>query len=292
MKILVTGIGGQLGYDIMKELGKRHIEAVGTSRKDLDITDRDAVEKKIKEEAPDAVIHCAAWTAVDNAEDAENREKVIAVNRTATENIARACKEQDIKMMYFSTDYVFSGDGERPWKPDDPTSPLNFYGLTKCEGEEKVREHLPKKHFILRIQWVYGINGKNFVKTMLKLAETHDSLTVVDDQTGSPSYTKDLAKAAADIILTEKYGTYHAANEGYCTWYEFAKEIFKTAGKNISVSPVTSDKYPAKAKRPHNSRMDTSKLSENGFELLPSWQDALHRYIQELSETKIQDEKG
>ncbi|MDO4438545.1 MAG: dTDP-4-dehydrorhamnose reductase [Eubacteriales bacterium] len=282
MRVFVTGVKGQLGHDIMLELAKRNIEGIGVDIEEMDITDPEAVRRVINEAGIQAVIHCAAWTAVDAAED--NVDKCRAVNAYGTENIAKVCGELNIPMMYFSTDYVFNGQGENFWKPDDKAEPLNLYGLTKYEGEEAVRKYVPDKHFIVRIQWVYGLNGKNFVKTMLKLSETHDSLTVVADQVGSPSYTPDLARIAVDMIETDRYGTYHAANTGICSWYEFAEEIFKLAGRNVKVTPVSSDQYPTKAKRPNNSRMDLSKLRENGFEELPKWQDALYRYLQELGE--------
>ena len=227
----------------------------------------------------DAVIHCAAYTAVDAAED--NEELCRKVNEEGTRNIARVCKELDLKMMYISTDYVFNGQGTRPWEPDDEREPLNVYGETKCGGELAVEELLDK-YFIVRIAWVFGVNGKNFIKTMLNLGKTRDSLTVVSDQIGSPTYTYDLARLLVDMIETEKYGRYHATNEGYCSWYEFACEIFRQAGMNVSVSPVDSSAYPAKAKRPMNSRMSKDKLDEMGFERLPSWQDALGRYLQEI----------
>ena len=277
MKILVTGIRGQLGHDVMDELKKRGIEGIGVNSDDMNVTDAEQVNAVIGTVGPDAVIHCGAWTAVDAAEDEADAAR--AVNATGTANVAKACAAAGAKLMYFSTDYVFDGEGERPWQPDDPTGPQGVYGQTKLEGEQAVREILPDRHFICRLQWVYGINGKNFVKTMLRLAETRDQLTVVSDQIGGPSYTRDIAKLAVDMILTEKYGTYHVANTGYCSWYEFAKAIFAEAGKQITVLPVTSDQYPAKAKRPHNSRLDTSKLTEMGFEQLPSWQDALHRFL-------------
>lgn len=282
MKVFVTGVKGQLGHDIMLELAKRNIEGFGVDIEEMDITDPEAVRRVISEAKPQAVIHCAAWTAVDAAED--NEDKCRAVNAYGTENIAKVCGDMNIPMMYFSTDYVFNGQGEHFWKPDDEAEPLNLYGLTKYEGEEAVRKYVPDKHFIVRIQWVYGLNGKNFVKTMLGLSNTHDSLTVVADQIGSPSYTPDLARLAVDMIETDKYGTYHAANAGICSWYEFAEEIFRLAGRNVKVSPVSSDQYPTKAKRPNNSRMDLSKLKDNGFEELPKWQDALYRYLKELGE--------
>lgn len=279
MKVFVTGVKGQLGYDVMNELEKQGLEGIGVDIDEMDITDADQVNKVIKEAAPDAVIHCAAYTAVDAAED--NEDICRKVNAQGTENIAKVCEELDIKMMYISTDYVFDGQGERPWKPDDERKPLNVYGQTKYEGELAVEEHV-KKFFTVRIAWVFGVNGKNFIKTMLNLGKTHDHLTVVDDQTGSPTYTYDLARLLVDMIQTDKYGRYHATNEGLCTWYEFACEIFKQAGMNVSVAPVSSDEYPAKAKRPSNSRMDKSKLTANGFQPLPTWQDALSRYLKEI----------
>ena len=279
MRVFVTGVKGQLGYDVMNELEKQGLEGIGVDIDEMDITDADQVNKVIKEAAPDAVIHCAAYTAVDAAED--NEEICRKVNAQGTENIAKVCEELDIKMMYISTDYVFNGQGERPWKPDDEREPLNVYGQTKYEGELAIEEHV-KKFFTVRIAWVFGVNGKNFIKTMLNLGKTHDHLTVVDDQTGSPTYTYDLARLLVDMIQTDKYGRYHATNEGLCTWYEFACEIFKQAGMNVSVAPVSSDEYPAKAKRPSNSRMDKSKLTANGFTPLPTWQDALSRYLKEI----------
>ncbi|WP_216696813.1 dTDP-4-dehydrorhamnose reductase [Anaerostipes faecalis] len=279
MKVFVTGVKGQLGHDVMNELKKREIHAIGVDIDEMDITDADQVEKVIRDAAPDAVIHCAAYTAVDAAE--ENVDICRKVNAQGTENIAKVCETLDIKMMYISTDYVFNGQGERPWEPDDEREPLNVYGQTKYEGELAVEKYV-KKFFTVRIAWVFGINGKNFIKTMLNLGKTHDKLTVVNDQTGSPTYTYDLARLLVDMIQTEKYGRYHATNEGLCTWYEFACEIFKQAGMDVSVSPVTSDEYPSKAKRPANSRMDKSKLAENGFQQLPEWQDALKRYLKEI----------
>ena len=279
MKVFVTGVKGQLGFDVMNELEKQGLEGIGVDIDEMDITDADQVNKVIKEAAPDAVIHCAAYTAVDAAED--NEEICRKVNAKGTENIAKVCEELDIKMMYISTDYVFNGQGERPWEPDDEREPLNVYGQTKYEGELAIEEHV-KKFFTVRIAWVFGVNGKNFIKTMLNLGKTHDHLTVVDDQTGSPTYTYDLARLLVDMIQTDKYGRYHATNEGICTWYEFACEIFKQAGMNVSVAPVSSDEYPAKAKRPSNSRMDKSKLTANGFTPLPTWQDALSRYLKEI----------
>ncbi len=279
MKVLVTGVRGQLGYDVVRELKKRQIEAVGVDVEEMDITDPAQTETVIREAAPDAVIHCAAYTAVDAAED--NEELCREVNARGTENVARICGEMNIKMMYISTDYVFDGKGTRPWEPDDPRDPLNVYGQTKYEGELAVEKYV-KKFFTVRIAWVFGVNGKNFIKTMLNLGKTHDKLTVVNDQTGSPTYTYDLARLLADMIQTDKYGRYHATNEGICTWYEFACEIFRQAGIDVEVAPVDSDEYPSKAKRPENSRMSKKKLKENGFELLPSWQDALKRYLKEI----------
>jgi dTDP-4-dehydrorhamnose reductase len=277
MKVFVTGVKGQLGFDVVNELKKRGHEAVGVDIDEMDITDKDSVNRVIKAAAPDAVIHCAAYTAVDAAED--NEELCRNVNAKGTEYIAKVCRELDIKMMYISTDYVFNGQGTRPWEPDDERAPLNVYGQTKYEGELAVEENLAK-YFIVRIAWVFGVNGKNFIKTMLNLGKTHDKLTVVADQTGSPTYTYDLARLLVDMIETEKYGRYHATNEGECTWYEFACEIFRQAGMDVKVEPVGSDQYPAKAKRPANSRMNKDKLEENGFLRLPSWQDALKRYLE------------
>ena len=279
MKVLVTGVKGQLGYDVMNELAKRGYEGVGVDVAEMDITDSAAVEKVMTEVHPDKVVHCAAWTAVDAAED--NQEVCHKVNVDGTANIAKMCGKLDIPMVYISTDYVFNGQGERPWEPDDEREPLNVYGQTKYEGELAIEEHV-KKFFTVRIAWVFGVNGKNFIKTMLNLGKTHDHLTVVNDQTGSPTYTYDLARLLVDMIQTDKYGRYHATNEGLCTWYEFACEIFKQAGMDVSVAPVSSDEYPAKAKRPSNSRMDKSKLTANGFQPLPTWQDALSRYLKEI----------
>ncbi len=279
MRVLVTGVKGQLGYDVVKELAERNIEAVGVDIDEMDITDAVSVKTVISEAKPDAVIHCAAYTAVDAAE--ENEEVCRKVNVDGTQNIANVCKELDIKMIYISTDYVFDGEGTRAWEPEDERKPVSVYGQTKYEGELAVQNTLDK-YFIVRIAWVFGINGKNFVKTMLKLAETRDTLTVVNDQFGSPTYTFDLAKLLVDMVQTEKYGIYHATNEGICTWHEFACAIFKTAGIEMNVLPVSSAEYAAKAKRPSNSRMSKEKLVESGFEKLPSWQNALERYIEEL----------
>ena len=279
MKVLVTGVKGQLGYDVVNELTKRGIEAVGVDIQDMDITDAASVEKVIGEVAPDAVIHCAAYTAVDAAED--NVELCRRVNADGTQNIANVCKKLDCKMVYISTDYVFDGEGTRAWEPDDERHPLNIYGQTKYEGELAVQNTL-EKYFIVRISWVFGVNGKNFIKTMLNLGKTHDHLTVVNDQFGSPTYTYDLARLLVDMVQTDKYGIYHATNEGICNWYEFACEIFRKAGMNVDVATVPASEYPTKAKRPENSRMSKEKLTENGFERLPSWQDALERYLPQI----------
>lgn len=276
MKVLVTGVKGQLGYDVVNELEKRGHEAVGVDVEEMDITDADKVKKMILEENPEAVIHCAAYTAVDAAE--ENETVCRKVNTDGTVNIAKVCGENNIKMMYISTDYVFDGEGEHYWQPDELRNPLNVYGQTKYEGELAVEKEV-EKYFIVRIAWVFGLNGKNFIKTMLNLGKTHDELSVVDDQVGSPTYTFDLARLLVDMIETDKYGKYHATNEGICTWCEFAKEIFRQAGMNVKVNPVTSEEFPTKAKRPHNSRMSKDKLDEQGFTRLPSWQDALERYL-------------
>ena len=299
MKVFVTGVGGQLGHDVMNELHKRGHEGIGSDIApqysgaqdgsavttmpyiQLDITDAAAVSRVLREVKPDAVVHCAAWTAVDAAEDAENQPKVRAINSEGTANIAAVCKELDCKMVYISTDYVFNGQGEMPWQPDcKDYAPLNYYGQTKLEGELAVSSRL-EKYFIVRIAWVFGKNGKNFIKTMLKLGETHDTLRVVNDQVGTPTYTLDLSRLLVDMIETEKYGYYHATNEGgYISWYDFACAIFKTAGMHVNVLPVTTAEYgESKAKRPFNSRLDKSKLKENGFQPLPDWRNALERYI-------------
>ena len=280
MKILVTGAKGQLGHDLMNELAKRGIEAVGVDVQEMDITDAAACDRVIRQVSPDAVIHCAAYTAVDAAED--NLELCRKINAEGTRNIARVCGELDIKMMYISTDYVFNGQGERPWEPDDHREPLNVYGLTKYEGEIAV-EQAVKKYFTVRIAWVFGIGGKNFIKTMLRLGKEKGAVSVVNDQFGSPTYTYDLARLLVDMIQTEHYGRYHATNEGICSWYEFACEIFKQAGMDqVKVTPVDSASFAAKAKRPANSRMSKEKLTEKGFLRLPTWQDALSRYLKEL----------
>ena len=276
MKIFVTGVKGQLGYDVVNELEGRGIETIGVDIEEMDITDSTSTWAVIKESAPDAVIHCAAYTAVDAAED--NEDICRKVNVEGTQNIAAVCKDLDIPMMYISTDYVFDGQGERPWEPDDKRNPLSVYGQTKYEGELAVQKTLDK-YFIVRITWAFGVNGKNFVRTMLRLAETNDKITVVNDQFGAPTYTYDLAVLLADMIVTDKYGIYHATNEGNCSWYEFAKEIFREADIDMEVIPVSSNAYNAKAARPVNSRMDKKKLDENGFKRLPEWQDALKRYL-------------
>ena len=281
MKIFVTGVKGQLGHDVVNEMTKRGIESVGVDIEEMDITDPVSVDKVIKDAAPDAVIHCAAYTAVDAAE--ENEGLCRKVNAEGPQNIANVCKELDIKMVQISTDYVFGGEGTHFWKPEDACEPQSVYGRTKYDGELAVRNTL-EKYFIVRIAWVFGINGKNFVKTMLNLAKTHDTIRVVNDQFGSPTYTYDLARLLVDMVLTDKYGIYHATNEGTCSWYEFACAIFKEAGVNVNVLPVTTAEYGAKAKRPANSRMDNNKLTENGFEKLPAWQDALARYVALLKE--------
>ena len=276
MRVLVTGVKGHLGYDVMNELAKRGYEGVGVDVDEMDITDARKVDEVITKAQVDKVVHCAAYTAVDAAED--NVELCRRVNAEGTENIAKVCKRLDLPMVYLSTDYVFDGEGERPWEPDDERDPLNVYGQTKYEGELAVERNLDK-YFIVRIAWVFGVNGKNFIKTMLNLAQNHDTITVVDDQVGSPTYTYDLARLLVDMIETEKYGRYHATNEGLCTWYEFAKEIFRQAGVDVKVVPVTSEQFQAKARRPHNSRMNKDKLEAMGFQRLPSWQDALSRYL-------------
>ncbi len=302
MKCFVTGVCGQLGHDIMNNLAARGFEGVGSDIMaeysgvedgsavqtmpyvSLDITDADAVKKVISEVKPDAVIHCAAWTAVDLAEDEDKKDKVRAINAGGTRNIAEACKEIDCKMIYISTDYVFDGQGETPWDPDcKDYKPLSVYGQTKLEGELAVAELL-EKFFIVRIAWVFGLNGKNFIKTMLKVGETHDKVTVVSDQIGTPTYTFDLARLLVDMAESDKYGYYHATNEGgYISWYDFTKEIYKQAGYTTEVVPVTTAEYGiSKAARPFNSRLDKSKLVKMGFEPLPTWQDALARYLKEI----------
>ncbi|SFO61378.1 dTDP-4-dehydrorhamnose reductase [Acidaminococcus fermentans] len=300
MKTLVTGVNGQLGHDVMLELQKRGYEAVGCGSSpeyrgmadavaklpyvSLDITDDAAVDRVLQEIKPDCVCHCAAWTAVDAAEEPENKDKVFAVNMDGTRNLARACQALDAKVMYISTDYVFNGQGTEPWKADSQEfAPLNVYGKSKLYGELAVKELLTK-YFIVRIAWVFGLNGNNFVKTMLKVGKTYDTLRVVNDQIGTPTYTADLARLLVDMLETEKYGTYHATNEGgYISWYDFATEIFRQAGYSTKVIPVTTEEYGlSKARRPFNSRLDKNKLKEQGFQPLPDWRDAVRRYLEEL----------
>ncbi len=293
MKILVTGVKGQLGYDLVNELTGRGHEPVGVDIEEMDVTDPASVHSVIRENHPDMVVHCAAWTAVDAAEDAENQEKVHQVNGLGTEYIAKVCRELGCPMMYISTDYVFDGQGTEPWDPDcKDYRPLNVYGRTKLEGELAVSRNLDQ-FFIVRIAWVFGINGKNFIKTMLNIGKTHDRLTVVNDQIGTPTYTFDLARLLADMLETDKYGYYHATNEGgYISWYDFAKEIFSQAAQmgheeyapdHLELVPVTTAQYGvSKAARPFNSRLNRSKLVENGFTPLPDWRDALRRYLQEI----------
>lgn len=276
MKVVVTGAAGQLGYDVMQRLELCGIQAVGMDLPQVDITDKAAVEGFILSEKPDGVIHCAAYTAVDNAET--EKELCSAVNEAGTRNVAEACKKCGSKLIYISTDYVFSGKGEEEFETDSPKAPCNHYGASKLAGEEAALQNCDKC-FIVRISWVFGVNGKNFVKTMLRLAETREELTVVNDQTGSPTYTYDLAILLCNMIQTEKYGVYHATNEGLCTWAEFAGEIMRLAGKNTKIIPVTSAEYKTAAVRPLNSRMSKKSLDQNGFGRLPAWQDALARYI-------------
>ena len=294
--VLVTGACGQLGYDVMTKLASRGYKGIASDIKDsedvdyydeyvqMDITDEKSVCATLEQLRPNAVIHCAAWTAVDLAEDEENKEKVRLINGVGTRNIALACKKIDSKMMYISTDYVFDGKGQEPWDPDcEDYAPLSVYGSTKLEGELAVRELLDK-FFVVRIAWVFGKNGNNFIKTMLNIGKKYDTLRVVNDQIGTPTYTIDLAKLLVDMIGTEKYGNYHATNEGgYISWFEFACEIFRQAGYSTNVVPVSTEEYGiSKAARPFNSRLDKSKLTENGFELLPDWKDALARYLKEI----------
>jgi dTDP-4-dehydrorhamnose reductase len=276
MKILVTGVNGQLGHDVVDELNRRAIECRGVDIQDFDLTVEKDVLSAIQSYAPDAVIHCAAFTAVDKAED--EKDLCYNINVLGTRYVARACKTLGCKLMYISTDYVFDGTGENFWTPDSPKSPCNYYGESKSLGEDEVTK-LVSDYFIIRISWVFGINGNNFVKTMLRLGSERDSLSVVADQFGSPTYTFDLAPLLCDMIATERYGIYHATNEGVCSWYDFACEIMKQAGLSVKVSPITTDQYPTKAVRPKNSRMSKEKLTQNGFSLLPPWQDALARYV-------------
>ena len=304
MKIFVTGVGGQLGHDVMNELHKRGYEGVGSDIAPrysgiadgspvtampyvaMDITNADMVREVLTQVRPDVVVHCAAWTAVDLAEDEDKQEKVRAINAGGTQNIASVCRELGCKMVYISTDYVFDGQGTEPWHPDcKDYKPLNVYGQTKLEGELAVANTL-EKYFIVRIAWVFGLNGNNFIKTMLKLGKKYDSLRVVCDQIGTPTYTLDLSRLLVDMIETEKYGYYHVTNEGgYISWYDFACEIFRQAGYSTKVNPVTTAEYGmSKAARPFNSRLDKAKLAEAGFEPLPTWQDALSRYLKEIKE--------
>ena len=294
MKVFVTGVGGQLGHDVINELTSRGYEAIGSDVVDmvlsgvpyvaLDITDKIEVERVIAEIRPDAIIHCAAWTAVDAAEDADKQEKVKAINVDGTQNIANAAKIVDAKMIYISTDYVFDGQGTVPWEPDcKEYAPLNVYGQTKLGGELAVSSTL-EKYFIVRIAWVFGLNGGNFIKTMLQVGKNHPQVRVVNDQIGTPTYTYDLARLLVDMIESEKYGYYHETNEGgYISWYDFTKEIYRQAGMDTQVLPVTTEEYGlSKAARPFNSRLDKKKLTDNGFVPLPDWKDALQRYLQEL----------
>ena len=280
MKVMVTGITGQLGFDVMRELAKKNIDATGAARKDFDLTDATAMRSFIERHKPDAIIHCAAYTAVDKAED--EPELAMAINSDAVKAIAEISRELDIKLIHISTDYVFPGDGVEPYEIDDRKAPTNAYGRSKLAGEEAVLSTL-EKYFIVRISWVFGINGKNFVRTMLRLSETRDRLTVVDDQIGSPTYTADLARLLVEMVQTDRYGIYHATNEGYCSWAEFAAEIFRQAEVDVEVVPVESSAYPTKAIRPKNSRMSKKSLDAAGFERLPSWKDAVGRYLIELA---------
>lgn len=279
MKVLVTGVTGQLGYDVARELEKRHIEYKSTGSREMDISDAEAVKRVITEYHPDAIIHCAAYTAVDKAEDDYGR--AMDVNAKGTLAIAKAAKEIDAKMLYISTDYVFNGQGTEPFTVDAATAPLNVYGLTKLFGEEAVQMEL-SKYFIVRISWVFGKNGNNFIKTMLRLGQTHEELTVVSDQWGSPTYTADLAPLLCDMISTDAYGIYHATNEGITNWAEFAAYIMEQAHLSCKVRPIPSSDYPTKAVRPLNSRLDKSSLDKAGFRRLPDWKDALRRYLEEI----------
>ena len=306
MKVFVTGVGGQLGHDVMNELEKRGYEGIGSDLAPvysgiqddsavtrmpyvpMDITDSEQVEKVISEVAPDVIVHCAAWTAVDLAEDEDKKAKVKAINTDGVQNIADVAKKIDAKMIYISTDYVFNGQGTEPWLPDcKDYAPLNYYGETKLGGELAVANTL-EKYFIVRIAWVFGLNGKNFIKTMLNVGKSHDTVRVVNDQIGTPTYTLDLSVLLVDMLETEKYGYYHATNEGgYISWYDFTKEIYRQAGYKTEVQPVTTEEYGlSKAARPFNSRLDKSKLVENGFKPLPTWQDALSRYLEALKSIK------
>lgn len=294
MKVFVTGVAGQLGHDVVNELLKRNYTAVGSDIFDsvdssaeyvqLDITDKESVENKLTEINPDVVVHCAAWTAVDAAEDEDNKAKVHSINVEGTANIAEVCKKLDCKMIYISTDYVFNGQGTEPWQPDcKDYAPLNVYGQSKLDGELAVSKTI-NKYFIVRIAWVFGVNGKNFIKTMLNVGKKFDNVKVVNDQIGTPTYTYDLARLLVDMAESDKYGYYHATNEGgYISWYDFTCEIFKQAGYTTNVVPVTTEEYGlSKAARPFNSRLEKSKLVQNGFKPLPTWQDALSRYLKEI----------
>lgn len=279
MKVLVTGASGQLGFDCVKELERRHIAVRGVNSKDFPLTDFAVMQQYLLDYKPDAVIHCAAYTAVDKAE--EEAAACEAVNAIGTRNLAKLCHEIDAKLLYISTDYVFAGDGDKFYEPQDEKKPQNVYGLSKLKGEQAVAAELAK-YFIVRISWVFGINGKNFIRTMLNLSKTHTELNVVNDQIGSPTYTSDLAVLLADIIQSDKYGIYHATNEGTCSWADFAREIFKQARKAVKVNDVPATAYPTKAKRPYNSRLSKACLDKAGFKRLPAWQDAVKRYLQEL----------
>lgn len=279
MKVLVTGASGQLGFDCVKELERRHIAVRGVNSKDFPLTDFAVMQQYLLDYKPDAVIHCAAYTAVDKAE--EEAAACEAVNAIGTRNLAKLCHEIDAKLLYISTDYVFAGDGDKFYEPQDEKKPQNVYGLSKLKGEQAVAAEL-EKYFIVRISWVFGINGKNFIRTMLNLSKTHTELNVVNDQIGSPTYTSDLAVLLADIIQSDKYGIYHATNEGTCSWADFAREIFKQARKAVKVNDVSATAYPTKAKRPYNSRLSKACLDKAGFKRLPAWQDAVKRYLQEL----------
>lgn len=279
MKVLVTGASGQLGFDCVKELERRHIAVRGVNSKDFPLTDFAVMQQYLLDYKPDAVIHCAAYTAVDKAE--EEAAACEAVNAIGTRNLAKLCHEIDAKLLYISTDYVFAGDGDKFYEPQDEKKPQNVYGLSKLKGEQAVAAEL-EKYFIVRISWVFGINGKNFIRTMLNLSKTHTELNVVNDQIGSPTYTSDLAVLLADIIQSDKYGIYHATNEGTCSWADFAREIFKQAGKAVKVNDVPATAYPTQAKRPYNSRLSKACLDKAGFKRLPAWQDAVKRYLQEL----------
>lgn len=280
MKILVTGVNGQLGYDVCRILSDRNIEHRGVDVADFDLTDPSAVQSYLEAYRPDAVIHCAAYTAVDKGED--DPAQMLAVNATGTKALAEASATLGAKLLFVSTDYVFGGDGSHSYKPEDPTEPLSVYGRSKVLGEDAVRAALDA-HFIVRTSWVFGINGNNFVKTMLRLADTRDELSVVCDQIGSPTYSYDLARLLCDMIESNRFGTYHATNEGFCSWAEFAAEIMRQSGKTTAIRPIPAAEYPSRAKRPYNSRLCKDKLSENGFLRLPNWKDALARFLKELA---------